>query len=305
MSGNRLAQLLDLPGVVVPVLTPFSPDGVVDYGALGQEVEYLIGTVRPAMLAIAAVEAQEYQYLSDAERVELIRKTADAIGGRVPIVVGASHASYRRACELATLAQEVKADAIQVLIPNRPSGGAASVSELVAYYQLIAQATALPIIAYHNPGPGGEVGPRVLEAIYRVPGVEAFKESSRNMRHIGTAKSLLPPEALYFTTMEVLLAALELDAAGGTLPPPGATIGAELIRAYRRGDYETARTLQRAFQEFPGQWMRYGLIAVMKVAMEAIGVPVGDPFAPFGAIPAVDREAIKEQVLNIPLFKEA
>jgi 4-hydroxy-tetrahydrodipicolinate synthase len=219
-------------------------------------------------------------------------------------MVGVSHPSTARARELCQLAREVGADAVQCLIPNRPSGGSALPEELTAYFQRISQATDLPIFAYHNPGPGAEVTPQVLHAIYQVPGVEGFKESSRNLRHIGLTKALLPPEACYFCTMEVLLATLELGCAGGTMPPPGSLIGLEIIRAFREGRWADARRYQQMFAEFPARWMRYGLAAVMKVAMAAIGVPVGDAYPPFAVLPPEDREAITAYVSKLPLPRE-
>ncbi|HLQ24775.1 MAG TPA: dihydrodipicolinate synthase family protein [Acidiferrobacterales bacterium] len=295
---QSLKQTLDLPGLVVPPLTPFRADGGIDYPALATEVDYILDQARPAVLAIAAVEAQEYQFLSDHDRAKLIRSTADMVAKRVPILVGVSHPSIMKVKELCSLATEVGADAVQVLIPLRPSGGAASREELIKYFTAVAKSTDVPMFAYHNPGPGAELGPADLCALCRIPGVQACKESSRNLRHIGLTQSMLPEDVLYFTTMEVLSASLDLGCAGGTMPPPGAVIGRKIIDAYRRGDYAEAKRYQRMFMAFPGPWMRYGLVAVMKAAMNAIGVPVGDHYPPFGQITEEDRAAISDFVRN-------
>ena len=68
-----------LPGNVVPPITPFAEDGSVDYATLAREIDYVITSSRPAAVCVAGVEAQEYQYLSDAARRELIRETIAAI----------------------------------------------------------------------------------------------------------------------------------------------------------------------------------------------------------------------------------
>ena len=73
--------------------------------------------VRPRS-AVAGVEAQEYQYLSDDERRLLIRETIAMIDGRVPALVGVSHASYRTSIKLAEYAQR-----------TRRVGGAAAAAE--------------------------------------------------------------------------------------------------------------------------------------------------------------------------------
>src|ERR1700722_20146600 len=118
-----------LPENVVPPVTPFDADGNVDYARLRREIDWVVVSSRPGEIFVAGVEEQEYQYLSDASRRELIRETVAAIGGRVPALVGISHASYRRSIELAALAHELGASAVQVLLPNHPSGGAATTGE--------------------------------------------------------------------------------------------------------------------------------------------------------------------------------
>lgn len=75
-----------------------------------------------------------------------------------------------------------------------------------------------------------------------------------------------------------------------------------LMDAWKRGEMETVARLQRIFMEFPARWMRYGLAAVMKVAMEAVGVPLGNPYPPFGVVSPADREAILAYVRQEAAF---
>lgn len=290
------------PAAIVPVLTAFDSDGNLDWAAMSTEVEYLLEVVRPAMVAVAAVEVSEYQYLSEAERAQLIRGLARRLRKRVPFMVGISHPSPRQAWQWAALAEEEGADAVQLLLPQRASGGQPSRRELLAYVQAVASRTSLPLFLYHNPGPGTEVGPMDLEALAKVPEVAGIKESSRNLRHIGWAQALLPERVGYFVTMEVLLSGFGLGAAGGTMPPPAALVGRRLLDAAAAGRWDEAQALQRVFGEFPARWMSYGLAAVMKAAMEAVGVPIGDPYPPDARLGGEDREALQAYIAKIPAF---
>lgn len=278
--------------LIVPVLTAFLSDGSVDWSRIDPEIAYILEVIRPTMVAVAAVEVQEYQYLTDAEREALIRGVAGRLGGRVPYMVGISHPNWRRARALAELAREVGADAVQLLLPLRPSGGKPAPSEVTAYVEAVAAESSLPLWVYHNPGPGTEMAPEDLARVCRIPKVAGVKESSRNLRHIGWTKTLLEEHTRYCVTMEMLLAGMELGVAGGTLPPPAALVGRKILEAHDRGDWEAARDLQAVFRDFPARWMRYGLIGVMKAAMAAVGVPLGDPYPPFSRISDEDREAI-------------
>src|SRR5262249_61060410 len=88
----------------------------------------------------------------------------------------------------------------------------------------------------------------------------------------------------YFTTMQMLLATLELGGAGATMPPPAAEIARHVIDAFVARDYQRAAELQLQFALFPSKWMHRGLAPVMKAAMKLIGISAGDPYPPYAAL---------------------
>jgi 4-hydroxy-tetrahydrodipicolinate synthase len=284
-----MAAKLDwkLPGNVVPPITPFTEDGRVDYKTLAAEIDYVITSSRPAAIAVAAVEAQEYQYLSDEERRLLIRETIAMIGGRVPALVGISHASFRTSIALADYAQELGASAVQLLLPNRPSGGPATTAEIVSYFEKISTATPLPVVAYHNQGPGADMPVKGLLEVLALDNVVALKESSRNQRflaqllHDSQEKKL----AHIFTTLEVLLGTMILGAAGGTMPPPGSALAAILVEAFHADDLPRAIRVQQLLSIMPAQWVHFGLVAVSKASLRALKLDCGLTYPPFGAVP--------------------
>lgn len=293
MTAQRLAW--DLPGLIVPPLTCFDEGGRADYASLARGIDYVIEVCRPAAIAAAAVETQEYQYLPDADRDELIRQTVRMVGGRAPVVVGVSHPSIHAAIRVAGLAAEAGACAVQVLIPNRPTGGRAPAAEIVRYFEAIAREARLPIVAYHNPGPGAEVDLKTMVELTQMDAVVALKESSRNMRYLGLviADVQRAGRASVFATMEVLLPSLMLGADGGTMPPPGASLAALLVAAFRRGDLEKAWRIQRLFHEMPARWIEYSLAAVMKASMRLIGLDCGHPYPPYGEMRAADLHLLE------------
>jgi 4-hydroxy-tetrahydrodipicolinate synthase len=283
-----------LPGNVVPPVTPFDGAGTVDYATLQREIDWVVVTSRPAAICVAGVEAQEYQYLSDAARRELIRETVAAIGGRAPALVGISHASYRRSIELAAYAHELGASAVQVLLPNRPSGGAATTAEIVAYFTAIVRESPLPVVAYHNQGPGADLGVPALLEVLAIDGVVGLKESSRNQRFLANLLREAQARKLgrIFTTLEVLLGTLILGAAGGTMPAPGSALAALLVEAFAAGDLATAVRVQQLLSEMPARWIAHGLVAVSKASLAAIGLDCGPTYPPFGTVPAKDAQEI-------------
>jgi 4-hydroxy-tetrahydrodipicolinate synthase len=308
MSG---LETWKLPGNVVPPVTPFDAGGAVDYVALRREIDWVITSSRPAAICVAGVEAQEYQYLSDAARRELIRETVAAIGGRVPALVGVSHASYHRSIELAAYAHELGASAVQLLLPNRPSGGPATTAEIVAYFQAIARESPLPVVAYHNQGPGADLGVPALMEVLAIDGVVGLKESSRNQRFLANLLREAQARKLgrIFTTLEVLLGTLILGAAGGTMPAPGSALAAILVDAFHAGDLTTAVRVQQLLSEMPARWIANGLVAISKSSLTAIGLDCGVTYPPFGAVSPKDAEEIRafweSALLEFPALRPA
>jgi 4-hydroxy-tetrahydrodipicolinate synthase len=274
------------PGLIVAPLTPFTANLDIDEIALRREIDYIVRDCHATMVVAAGVETQEYTYLSFDERKALIRRTVECVDGRVPVMVGISHASFRTAIELAHFAENLGAAAVQLLAPLRPFAGPPSQSDLIAYFEAVARETRLPITLYLNPGPGADVSIADTIALARLPSVQLVKESSRDLARVSRLIVEIDRagHARYFTTMQMLLATLQLGGSGATMPPPGSEIARHVIDAYMNNDHARAAALQLQFALFPSKWMHRGLAPVMKAAMNLIGVPVGNPYPPYGSL---------------------
>src|SRR4051794_14544904 len=271
------------PGLIVAPLTPFTADLKVDEAGLARQIDYVVEDCRATMVVAAGVETQEYTYLSFEQRKDLIRRTIELTDGRVPVMVGISHPSFRTAVALAHDAERLGAAAVQVLAPLRPFAGPPTQADLVAYFEAIGRETKLPITLYLNPGPGADVSIPDTIALAKLPCVQLIKESSRDLARVSRLIVEIDRagHASYFTTMQMLFASLMLGGSGATMPPPGSEIARRVIDAFMAKDYERSAALQLDFALFPSRWMHRGLAPAMKAAMNLIGVPVGDPYPPY------------------------
>jgi len=283
-----------IPGLIVAPLTPFNADLEVDEAALRREIDYVVKDCGATMVVAAGVETQEYTYLSLEQRKGLIRRTIECVDRRVPVMVGISHASFKTAVELAHLAETLGAAAVQLLAPLRPFAGPPTQADLIAYFETIARETRLPITLYLNPGPGADVSIADTIALAKLPRVQLIKESSRDLARVSRLIVEIDRagHARYFTTMQMLLATLQLGGSGATMPPPGAEIAKHVIEAFVAGDHDRAAALQLQFALFPSKWMHRGLAPVMKAAMNIIGVPVGGPYPPYGSLTKEEESAL-------------
>ena len=285
---------MNLPGLIVAPLTPFTPDLAVDQRALARQIDYVIDDCRATMVVAAGVETQEYTYLGLEERKALIRQTVELVAGRAPVMVGISHPSFRTAIELAHYAERLGAAAVQILAPLRPFAGPPTQHDLIGYFEAVSRETSLPITLYLNPGPGADVSVPDTIALAKLPRVQFIKESSRDLARVSRLIVEIDRagHARYFTTMQMLLITLQLGGSGATMPPPGSEIARHIIDAFLARDYERAAALQLQFALFPARWMHRGLAPAMKAAMNLIGVGVGEPYPPYLSLSTEEIAAI-------------
>jgi 4-hydroxy-tetrahydrodipicolinate synthase len=295
-TGERSDAVLPTatPGLIVAPLTPFTSALEVDEPALERQIDYIVRDCGATMVVAAGVETQEYTYLSLGQRKALIRATVEAVAGRVPVMVGISHPSFKTAIELAHDAERLGAAAVQLLAPLRPFAGPPTQGDLIAYFEAIARETGLPITLYLNPGPGADVSIPDTIALAKLPSVQLIKESSRDLARV--SRLIVEIEraghARYFTTMQMLLASIQLGGAGATMPPPGAEIARHVIDAFAAGDTARAAELQLQFALFPSKFMHRGLAPVMKAAMNLIGIPAGEPYPPYASLSRAEMTAL-------------
>ncbi len=282
------------PGLIVAPLTPFTADLQVDEPALRRQIDYIIEDCRATMIVAAGVEMQEYTCLSMEDRKALIQRTIEFVDRRVPVMVGVSHPSFKTAIELAHYAESLGAAAVQLLAPLRPFAGPPTDSDLIAYFEAVSKETTLPITLYLNPGPGADLSIPTTIALAQLPRVGLIKESSRDLARVSRLIVEIDRagHARYFTTMQMLLATLQLGGSGATMPPPAAEIARHIIDAFEAKDYEGAATLQLQFALFPAKWMHRGLAPTMKTAMNLIGLPVGEPYPPYVSLTGEERFAL-------------
>ncbi len=273
---------MQAPGLIVAPLTPFTSDLKLDEHALRRQIDYIVQECRATMIVAAGVETQEYTYLSFENRKALVRRTIEYVDGRVPVMVGISHPSFKTAISLAHEAERLGAAAVQLLAPLRPFAGPPTQADLIAYFEAIGRESRLPLTLYLNPGPGADVSIADTIALAKLPYVQLIKESSRDLARVSrlTVEVDRAGHARYFTTMQMLLATLQLGGSGATMPPPGSEIARHIIDAYLAKNFMRAAELQLQFALFPSKWMHRGLGPVMKAAMNLIGIPVGKPYPP-------------------------
>lgn len=135
-----------LTGSMVALITPMLADGSVDFVALESLVNFHIKSGTRAIVSVGTTG--ESATLNQAEHIEVMGKTIEFAGGRIPIIAGTGANSTTEAITLTKAAKEIGADACLLVTPyyNKPTQ-----EGLYQHYKTIAEAVDIAQILYNVP----------------------------------------------------------------------------------------------------------------------------------------------------------
>src|SRR5882762_7637698 len=91
-----------LKGIFNIVVTPFTKDGSFDFAVLGENIERMISLGYDGLLVGGTYG--EFPVMSAVARAEFFRRSMDAAGGRVPVLLCSAASDMQTARELTALA---------------------------------------------------------------------------------------------------------------------------------------------------------------------------------------------------------
>lgn len=167
-------------GIYTPIITPYLDDGQINWDALGDMIEYLIGAGVHGIISGGSTGENYTQSIP--ERLELARFTIEKINGRVPFIVGTGAMLTSDAISLARGAKDMGADAILLASPPYavPTDRENALNALA-----IDKAADLPVMLYNYPHRTGTMmGEEFLDRIGRSRNFCAIKESSGDINQL-------------------------------------------------------------------------------------------------------------------------
>ncbi|AOZ68739.1 dihydrodipicolinate synthase family protein [Rhodobacter xanthinilyticus] len=169
-----------LEGIYTPVITPFSADGAIDYPALDDLIERLIGAGVHGLISGGST-GENYAETVE-ERLAIARFVTGRVKGRLPVIVGTGAMRTPDSIALAVGAREIGADAILL---GSPPYAVPTERENALNALAIDRAADLPIVLYNYPGRMGvEMGREFLDRVGRSRNIVAIKESSGDINRL-------------------------------------------------------------------------------------------------------------------------
>lgn len=290
------------PVVAAPSPTPFAADDSVDFGAIERNVARWLDT--PLSGFMLNSENGEETFLSEAERLEIVRTVVRASGGRKLIIANIDNPSVTESLRLADQYASAGADLLRVRIPRLTSN-------VRGYFQMLAARAAAPLIVSHQMAPGLFLsGPPATGASAELIGEIVSHDNvfgyimSDNLRFETRARLFIPRAKRFWTCNgTLLLTGAALGANGASLMLanvfPGECL--EILRLMMAGKLFEAQAIQTRLIEIDHQILSRGAAGI-KAALNLLGYEMGCPRLPS---PACDAEAIEQIRAGLMKCREA
>jgi len=300
-SAPAVASPVFAPGLVHTPLTPFAPDGAVDYPRYERLVEFHLCNGADALAV--PMHAGESVSLPTAERHRVLEFVLDKVAGRVPVIAHVSESGTAMAAALALHAQRAGAKAV---VANVPYYWTPPQAMLVEHFAQIAAAVDLPMFVHNFPDEMGGVkfnAASAIDLIERAPNFIGLVDSSLDWQYmielLMLARRVRPSFAL-LSGSEYLISAHAIGATGSFCALAGIAPKAvrrlhELCMAER---YEDARPVQNSIAALR-MAIKSGGIAGLKSASRVMGRDCGDVRPPLLPLPATAVAQLERTISKI------
>ena len=296
---------LPLTGIVPPMITPLQDRDTLDRAGLEKLIEHILaGGVSGLFILGTTGEGPSLSYRL---RRELVQAVCTQVRQRVPVLVGITDTAFVESVGVARAAAESGADAV-VLAP--PYYLPEAQPELQEYLDHLLPELPLPLYIYNMPALT-----KVhfeLDTVKRAmdePRIIGLKDSSGDMNYFKQAAELIrqrPDWTLLIGPEEKLFDSLQLGGFGGV--SGGANLFPKLyvgvVEAFRAGNLERARQLQRQIQRVSDSFYRIGkysssIIKGIKCVSNCRGICDDFMAEPFHRFRAGERDLVRVRLAEI------
>jgi 5-dehydro-4-deoxyglucarate dehydratase len=285
---NRFRGVFGFP------ITPFRQDLSPDLDGLARNVDQM--SRHPFCGLVAAGGTGELYSMTASEIADVVRVTVEAAAGRMPVVAGVGFNAVLGA-EMARGAEAAGADCLLALPPyysNAPEDG------LFDYYEAIARASQLPLMVYSRDW--AVFSPQMVARLAeRLPSLAAWKDGQGDVRKYQRIMSYVGDRLAWFGGIGDDCVpgyfAIGVQAYTSSISNIAPKLSLQLAEAGLARDFARLDDLMRRYVHplyVIRDRMRGYEVAVMKQAMEILGMPAGPVRPPLTNCRPQDAEDIRK-----------
>ena len=227
-------------GTGVALVTPFLPDGSIDFNGLGNLVNHLIAGGIDYLVVLGTTG--ETATLTKDEKIAVVNHVLETTAKRIPVVLGLGGNNTKEIIDYIAYFDFKRIDAILSVSPyyNKPTQ-----EGIFRHYQMIAGASPVPVILYNVPGrTSSNVTAETTLRLAEVPNIIGIKEASGILEQIMHIIKDKPRDFLVISGDDALT--LPIIASGGdglisVVANAFPKIFSDMVKLALDGDFEAAR----------------------------------------------------------------
>lgn len=288
------------PGVIVPVITIFKPDGNIDPDKTNNFIQYLLKKGIHGIFVGGGTG--EYSLMTIEQRKEIISIGIKATQNAAPLFAGTGHHNTKIVIELSQFAEEQGADAVIVSLPHYPH---VNQEGLFYHYKAVAERINIPLFIYNCPRQYViDISPNTVARLAEENYIQGIKDSHLNLDHTAEIIRLTKKKITTWTGYETkLLSALCLGADGAVCTISN-LIPEEMVNIFnlfKEAKINDAAEKQLSIFELCNLLSPYSRhdMQPLKEGLKLLGFDVGDALMPALKLPKNDINLIKLELEKI------
>lgn len=285
-------------GVFPYLVSPVSPAGEILGEVLTRLCRDLISAGVHGLTPLGSTG--EFAYLNWPQRRRVVEVVVEAAGGRVPVVAGVAATTI---ADAVFQAREMQALGCHGILAILEAYFPISDEGVHAYFKAIAEAVTLPVVLYTNPNfQRSDLSLGVIDRLSRIANIRYIKDASSNTGRLLSIINRAEGRMAVFSASAHIPACVMLIGGQGWMAGPACIVPRQSVDLYqrcRRGDWDSAMTLQRQLWGINEVFAKYNLAACIKGGLELQGYAVGTPLAPQPALPPEGIEAVRAALIGL------
>lgn len=281
------------------MVTPFQPDGQVDFDGLNNLIGHLINGGVEYLVVLGTTG--ETATLTKDEKKKIFKFVVEKVNGRVPLVAGIGGNDTLEVVELVKAFDSTGYDAILSVSPyyNKPTQ-----EGIYQHYKAVAQASSLPVILYNVPGrTGSNIAPETtIRLANDFENIIGIKEAAGNFDQFNQILRDMPEGFLFISGDDPVTLPLIAMGGAGLISVVGNALPRELtdmVRQCLAGDFKTARKAHFNLVEFTRLMFVEGNPAGVKSALKQLGVCDDTLRLPLVPVSPATEQAIISEINKI------
>ena len=290
-------------GVATALITPFSPDGSVNYAKLEELINKQIEDGVDGLVICGTTG--ESATLTEKEHMDVIRESVKFVNGRVTVIAGTGSNCTQTAIEMSKEAEEYGADGLLLVSPYYNK---ATAEGLYEHFADTANAVKIPVILYNIAGRTGiNIEPETIYKLARdIKNIVAVKEASGNISQIAKIAALTKDLDfdIYSGNDDQVIALCSMGGKGvisvasHILPKQMH----DMVMSFRAGDIKKALDIQNRYLSLINTLFIDVNPIPVKEAMNLLGHEVGGYRKPLTPMSDAHREILRSEMINAGLL---